>query len=194
MRQAKIARKTAETEIEAAICLDGEGKSQIDTGIGFFDHMLTLFSKHGLFDTEIRCVGDLRVDGHHTVEDVGIVLGRAVAGALGDKAGIKRYGACYTPMDETLGFVSLDISGRPYLVFDAGELAPMIGDFDSQLAEEFLRAFSAHAGITLHARILYGKNSHHKIEAIFKSLGRALGEAARKDPRILGVMSTKGAL
>lgn len=194
MRQAKIARKTAETEIEVSFQADGTGVSAVNTGIGFFDHMLILFTKHGLFDTVINCKGDLYVDGHHTVEDVGISLGQAIHQALGDKAGIKRYGTSFVPMDEALALVSLDVSGRPYLVYEAGDLAPMIGAYDSQLTEEFLRALCVHAGITLHVKVLRGSNSHHIVEAIFKALGRALGEAVQKDPRIHGVMSTKGSL
>ena len=194
MREAKIVRQTTETDIQVKFNADGEGLAQIDTGIGFFDHMLILFSKHGLFDTLIKCDGDLAVDGHHTVEDIGLALGQAVKAALGDKEGIVRYGTSFVPMDETLAQVSLDISGRPYLVYDAGEMAPMIGQYDSQLTEEFLRAFSMQSGITLHVKIIYGSNSHHKVEAIFKALGQALGQAVQKNPRIHGVMSTKGTL
>ena len=194
MREAKIVRKTSETDIQVKFNADGEGLAEIDTGIGFFDHMLILFSKHGLFDTLVKCDGDLAVDGHHTVEDIGLALGQAVKAALGDKAGIVRYGTSFVPMDETLAQVSLDISGRPYLVYDAGEMAPMIGQYDSQLTEEFLRAFSTQSGITLHVKIIYGSNSHHKVEAIFKALGQALGQAVQKNPRIHGVMSTKGTL
>lgn len=194
MREAKIVRKTSETDIQVKFNADGEGLAEIDTGIGFFDHMLILFSKHGLFDTLVKCDGDLAVDGHHTVEDIGLALGQAVKAALGDKAGIVRYGTSFVPMDETLAQVSLDISGRPYLVYDAGEMAPMIGQYDSQLTEEFLRAFSMQSGITLHVKIVYGSNSHHKVEAIFKALGQALGQAVQKNPRIHGVMSTKGTL
>ncbi|WP_019553360.1 imidazoleglycerol-phosphate dehydratase HisB [Propionispira raffinosivorans] len=194
MREAKIVRQTSETDIQVKFNADGEGVADIDTGIGFFDHMLILFSKHGLFDTLIKCDGDLAVDGHHTVEDIGLALGQAVKAALGDKAGIVRYGTSFVPMDETLAQVSLDISGRPYLVYDAGEMAPMIGQYDSQLTEEFLRAFSMQSGITLHVKIVYGSNSHHKVEAIFKALGQALGQAVQKNPRIHGVMSTKGTL
>lgn len=194
MRQAEITRKTAETEIVVNFNADGSGNSLIATGIGFFDHMLILFSKHGLFDITIQCQGDLHIDGHHTVEDIGIVLGQAIKAALEDKAGIKRYGTSFVPMDEALALVSLDISGRPLLVYEAEVLAPMIGDYDSELTEEFLRSLSLHSGITLHVKVLYGKNAHHIVEAIFKALGRALGEAVQKDPRIHGVMSTKGML
>lgn len=194
MRQAEITRKTAETKIAVRFNADGGGEANVDTGIGFFDHMLILLAKHGLFDMTVECKGDLVVDGHHTVEDIGIALGQAIRGALGDKAGIRRYGTSFVPMDEALARVSLDISGRPYLVYEVGELAPMIGTFDSQLTEEFLRALSVHAGLTLHVTLLHGKNAHHIVEAICKALGRALGEAVRIDPRIQGVMSTKGVL
>ncbi|WP_094604279.1 Imidazoleglycerol-phosphate dehydratase [Sporomusa silvacetica DSM 10669] len=193
-RTASLERVTGETAIELALNLDGSGQSQIATGIGFFDHMLILFSKHGLFDLTVAAKGDIYVDGHHTVEDTGIVLGQALAQALGDKAGIKRYGTAFVPMDEALAMVSLDISGRPFLVFDATLPNEQVGQFDSELTEEFLRALSVHAGLTLHVRLLSGKNTHHSIEAIFKALGRALDEATRQDDRIKGVMSTKGML
>lgn len=194
MRSAEITRNTAETKISLSLSLDGTGRSEIHSGIGFFDHMLTLFAAHGFFDLSLRCDGDIVVDGHHSVEDIGIALGMAFKEALGDKKGICRYGTFYLPMDETLAFVSLDISGRPYLVYEAGEMAPMIGDYDSELTEEFLRAFAVQAGITLHARILYGKNSHHKVEGLFKALAHALADAVKTDPRIQGVFSTKGVL
>lgn len=194
MRAAQVVRNTAETEIKLTLNLDGEGMSRIDSGIGFFDHMLTLFAAHGLFDLELDCDGDIHIDGHHSVEDIGIALGNAVKTALGEKKGIKRYGTSYVPMDEALAFVSLDISGRPYLVYDAGEMAPLIGDYDSELTEEFLRAFSVHAGITLHVKVPYGRNSHHKVEGIFKALGHALCDAVQIDERIQGVLSTKGIL
>jgi imidazoleglycerol-phosphate dehydratase len=193
-RFATIARQTAETDIAVNLTIDGVGKSQISTGIGFLDHMLNLWSKHGLFDVVVNVNGDLAVDGHHTVEDTGIVLGQALAKALGDKSGIKRYGTAFVPMDEALVMVSLDISGRPYLVFEAAIPAQRIGNLDSELVEEFLRALAVHAGLTLHVRLLSGKNSHHIVEAIFKALGRALDEATRQDERIVGVMSTKGML
>lgn len=194
MRSAEITRNTAETKISLSLSLDGTGRSEIHSGIGFFDHMLTLFAAHGFFDLSLRCDGDIVVDGHHSVEDIGIALGMAFKEALGDKKGICRYGTFYLPMDETLAFVSLDISGRPYLVYEAGDMAPMIGDYDSELTEEFLRAFAVQAGITLHARILYGKNSHHKVEGLFKALAHALADAVKTDPRIQGVFSTKGVL
>lgn len=194
MRTATITRQTAETTISTEINIDGTGKSEIATGIGFFDHMLLLLTKHGFFDLQIITQGDLHVDGHHTVEDTGIVLGQALAKALGDKSGIKRYGTAFVPMDEALAMVSLDISGRPFLVFDVAIPSERIGGFDSELAEEFLRALSVHAGLTLHVRLLSGKNSHHIVEAIFKALGRALDEATSVDERIVGVMSSKGML
>lgn len=195
MRQAEVKRETGETSIIVKFNVDGSGISAINTGIGFFDHMLTLLTKHGFLNLAIECKGDLAVDGHHTVEDVGISLGRAIKEALGDKSGIVRYGTSFVPMDETLVLVSLDISGRPYLVYDVDAvLTPMIGSYDSELTEEFLRALCVHAGITLHVKLMHGKNSHHIVEAIFKALGRALGDAVRKDPRIQGVMSTKGML
>lgn len=194
MRAAEIKRQTAETNITAALGIDGSGKSEIATGIGFFDHMLILFSKHGFFDLNLTVDGDLYVDGHHTVEDTGIVLGQALTKALGDKSGIKRYGTAFVPMDEALIMVSLDISGRPFLAFDVDIPAERIGNFDSELTEEFLRALTVHAGLTLHVKMLAGKNAHHIVEGVFKALGRALDEATRKDERIVGVMSTKGML
>ena len=194
MRKGSVNRRTAETEISVSLDLDGTGRGNIHSGIGFFDHMLNLFTAHGLFDLDAQCRGDLEVDGHHSVEDLGIALGDALKEALGDKRGITRYGSFYLPMDEALAFVALDISGRPFLVYDAGDMAPMIGDYDTELTEEFLRAFAFHGGLTLHVKVLYGKNSHHKIEAIFKALGHALRIAAEKDPRVEGVPSTKGVL
>ena len=194
MRTAEIKRKTAETDITAALTIDGTGKSDITTGIGFFDHMLILFTKHGFFDLNLAVDGDLYVDGHHTVEDAGIVLGQALTKALGDKSGIKRYGTAFVPMDEALIMVSLDISGRPFLAFDVEIPRERIGNFDSELTEEFLRALAVHAGLTLHVKMLAGKNAHHIVEGVFKALGRALDEATRKDERIVGVMSTKGML
>ena len=194
MRIGKVERKTNETKIFVEINLDGSGKTEIKTGIGFFDHMLNLFSAHGQFDLKVDCDGDLYVDGHHSVEDIGICLGLAIKNALGDKCKINRYGTFFLPMDESLALVSLDISGRPFLVFDGGEFAPMIGNFDTELVEEFLRAFAFNAGITLHTKVLYGKNSHHKVEAIFKALGHALKIAVEHDEKIQGVLSTKGIL
>ncbi|NLM35873.1 MAG: imidazoleglycerol-phosphate dehydratase HisB [Clostridiales bacterium] len=187
-------RETKETDIMVEINLDGEGKCSIDTGIGFFDHMLNLMAVHGAMDLKVKAKGDLYVDCHHTVEDVGITLGACIKEALGDKVGIKRYGTAYTPMDESLAFVSLDISGRPYLVFDGDFTVDRVGDLDTEMVEEFFRALAFNAGITLHIKIMYGKNNHHKIEGIFKAFGRALKEAMTIDENIKGVMSTKGVL
>lgn len=194
MRIGKINRATNETKVDIEINLDGAGKAEIDSGVGFFNHMLNLFAAHGQFDLKVTCAGDLEVDGHHSIEDIGIALGAALKEALGDKRGITRYGTFFLPMDETLALVSLDISGRPFLVCEFGELASMIGNFDTELVEEFLRAFAFNAGITLHVKILYGKNSHHKVEAIFKALGHALKAAVTVDEKIKGVPSTKGVL
>lgn len=193
-RVASIERSTAETSIKLTLGLDGTGRGDIDTGVGFFDHMLNLMTAHGLLDLTLTCDGDIEVDGHHSIEDIGIALGQAFKNAIGDKRGIRRYGTFYLPMDEALAFVSLDISGRPFLVYDGGEMAPMIGDYDTELTEEFLRAFAVNAGITLHVKVLYGRNSHHKVEGIFKALGHALRIAVEKDPRVDGVPSTKGTL
>lgn len=196
MRTGKVIRETKETSIDLTISLDGRGVSDIDTGIGFFDHMLNLFAAHGRMDLVVGCNGDIKVDGHHSVEDIGIALGEAVKQALGDKKGINRYGTFYLPMDETLVMVSLDISGRPFLVYDAGgPMAPMIGGYDTELTEEFLRAFAFNAGITLHVKVMYGTNSHHKVEAIFKALGHALRTAVKIDPEAADeIPSTKGML
>lgn len=194
-RKAEVTRKTLETDVSAYINLDGHGDSDVSTGIGFLDHMLILFSRHGFVDLQIKAVGDIMVDAHHTVEDAGIVLGQALARALGDKKCIKRYGTSFVPMDEALGMVSIDVSGRPFLVYDVPLLDEgRLGEMDSQLLEEFFRAVAFNAGITLHIKSLYGKNKHHVAEAIFKALGRALDEAKRIDERISGVMSTKGVL
>ena len=191
-RTGSLARKTGETDIFVSLDLDGEGVSQVDTGIGFFDHMLSAVAKHGLIDLTVRVQGDLAVDGHHTVEDTGIVLGQAFRQALGDRKGIQRFASAYIPMDEALCFTALDCSNRPYLVFDAEMPQPMIGAYDSCLTEEFLRAFAVHAGLTLHIKCLYGKNAHHITEALFKSLGAAVREAVRITGT--GVTSTKGVL
>lgn len=195
-RSSNIIRETKETSVDLTIDLDGKGRTDITTGIGFFDHMLNLFGAHGRFDLVVNCDGDIQVDGHHTVEDIGIALGQAVSKALGDKRGITRYGTFFLPMDETLAMVSLDISGRPYLVYDAGgDMAPMIGQYDTELTEEFLRAFAFNAGITLHVKIMYGTNSHHKVEAIFKALGRALHQAVTINQETANeIPSTKGLL
>ncbi|MEI4830377.1 imidazoleglycerol-phosphate dehydratase HisB [Bacillus sp. FJAT-53711] len=194
MRTAKQTRITTETKISVALQLDGNQEVSIQTGVGFFDHMLTLFAKHGRFGLQIEADGDVHIDAHHTVEDVGIVLGNCLKEALGDKAGINRYGTAYVPMDEALGFVTVDISGRSYLVFDGEFTNPKLGDFDTELAEEFFRAVAHTANITLHARVLYGSNTHHKIEALFKAFGRALHDATEKNEKIIGVNSTKGML
>ena len=193
MRTSTVSRKTRETDINITLNLDGSGNYKIDTGIGFFDHMLTALCVHGGFDMEISCKGDLYVDGHHTVEDVGISLGKAFAEALGDKSGITRYGSAFIPMDEALGFCSLDISARPFLVFNAEFTNEKIGDYDACLTEEFMRAFAFNAGITLHLRSEYGKNDHHITEALFKAMAYALRTAVRKNESGKAV-STKGTL
>lgn len=193
-RKATINRQTRETKVEVSIDLDGAGDSRIKTGIGFFDHMLTLFARHGLFTLDVQASGDLEVDNHHTVEDVGIVLGQTLAKAAGNKNGIRRYGQIYIPMDEALVLVVLDFSGRPYLAFDAGLGQGRVGEFDVEMTEEFLRALAVNAGLTLHVRLLAGKNRHHIIEAIFKALGRALAAALEIDPRVQGIPSSKGLL
>ncbi len=193
MRTGTVKRITRETQIEATVTLDGEGKASISTGIGFFDHMLTALSVHSGISMDIKANGDLHVDGHHTVEDTGIVLGKALAEALGDKSGINRYGHSYIPMDESLGFCSLDISNRPFLVFKGSFTNQMIGDYDACLTEEFFRAFAFNAGITLHTDMVYGTNDHHKCEAVFKAVAHALKTAVAyaEDGKTL---STKGVL
>ncbi|HBX75116.1 MAG TPA: imidazoleglycerol-phosphate dehydratase HisB [Acidaminococcaceae bacterium] len=193
-RCAEIERKTAETLVSVKLNLDGEGKCEIATGLGFLDHMLTLLAKHSFMDLTVKAKGDLEVDSHHTVEDIGIVLGEALREALGDKAGIHRYGNCFIPMDETLAQVCLDFSGRPFLVFGAEIPKIVLGNFDTEMTEEFFRAVAMHCGLTLHIRVLYGSNVHHIIEAIFKAFARAVAEAAAMDPRVKGVMSSKGVL
>ncbi len=195
MRKAKIERKTKETNIAAEINLDGSGKYSINTSIPFLDHMLSLMCKHGLFDTKLKAKGDIEIDDHHTVEDVGIVLGKAVKQALGDMKGISRYGHSLTPMDEALTIVGIDISGRPYLVYKAEfPKKSKLKDFDPDLIEDFLHAFVSNCGITLHANVLYGRNTHHIIEAVFKGIGRALRQAVTIDPRVKGLPTTKGKL
>lgn len=195
MRSAQITRRTNETRIDARLTLDGSGKAAIRTGIGFFDHMLDLFARHALIDLDLTVEGDLQVDQHHSVEDAGIVLGQAVAQALGDKAGIARYAHVYLPMDETLTRVALDVSGRPFLVFKVAFPTDKIGEFDSELVREFFQAFATQAGLTLHVETLYGANSHHIAESCFKGLARALRAALAPDPREAGrIPSTKGAL
>lgn len=191
MRCADISRKTKETDIKIELCLDG-GECEIKTGIGFFDHMLTAFAVHGGFGLKADVKGDLDVDCHHTIEDTGIVLGKAFAEALGDKSGIERYGSFTVPMDESLAFVSLDVSGRPFLVFNAEFPEERVGEFDSCMCEEFMRAFAYNAGITLHVNMIYGGNTHHQIEAIFKALAHALAIAVKENGK--GVLSTKGSL
>jgi imidazoleglycerol-phosphate dehydratase len=197
-RQAVIKRRTKETDIQLTLKVDGSGRSRIDTGIPFFDHMLTLLAKHSLFDLDLQVKGDLEVDFHHTVEDTGIVLGQALKQALGDMKGIRRYGFAYLPMDETLVRVVLDFSGRPHVVFRVPKNIPLIrlkaGDFPAQLTEEFLRGLAQHAGLTLHAEVLYTSETHHLIEAIFKGLAKAIDMACQRDPRVKGVPSTKGML
>jgi len=193
-RTAQIERNTSETKIRLNLTIDGAGQSSIRTKIPFFDHMLILFARHGLVDLQVDADGDIEVDLHHTVEDTGIVLGQAFARALGDKRGIRRYGHAYLPMDETLARVVVDFSGRPYLEYRAPADVPSIGLFAFQLVEEFLRAFSVHAGCNLHAEILYGRDAHHMAEAIFKGLARAVDQACQLDPRVQGIPSTKGTL
>lgn len=195
MRTAEIKRKTAETDVSLVLNLDGTGRAEVSTGVGFFDHMLTLFSAHARFDINLTCTGDTQVDAHHSVEDVGIALGAAFAQALGDKRGIRRYGNILLPMDETLIMTAVDISGRALLCFDVEIPQKTVGAFDTELAEEFMLSFVRNAGITLHMHKLYGKNTHHILEGCFKSLGRALGAAASLDPRFSGeIPSTKGVL
>ena len=191
MRTAEITRKTLETDIRCALSLDG-GAVEISTGIGFFDHMLTSFAVHARVGLTLHVDGDLAVDCHHTVEDAGICLGKAFGKAIGDKSGIARYGSFYVPMDEALGFCAVDISGRPYLVFEADFAAEKIGEYDSVMTEEFFRAFAMNAGVTLHLRVLYGRDDHHKTEALYKAFAHALRIATA--PTGAGVMSTKGVL
>lgn len=194
-RRAAVERRTKETSVEVELSLDGAGAVQVDTGIGFFDHMLDAFGRHGLYDLVVRAQGDLEVDGHHTVEDTGIVLGQTFARALGDKRGIVRYGSCTLPMDETLVLAAADISGRGALYWDVAAPYALLGAFDSTLAKEFFIAFATNAGITLHVRMLAGENAHHIVEAVFKAVARALREAVALDPRATGVLpSTKGLL
>ena len=194
MRKSEVARKTRETDIFIALDLDGEGRSSIDTGIPFMNHMLELFAKHGFFDLEVRAKGDIEVDYHHTMEDLGLVLGQALAEALGDKAGIRRYGSCILPMDETLALVALDLSGRPCLVWDVDFPAQMIRDLDVRLFCEFFQALVNRAGMNLHVKKLAGEEVHHVAEAIFKAFAKALDQAVSLDPRVKGVLSTKGSL
>lgn len=194
-RTAELSRRTAETDIKLRLALDGTGKGNIDTGIGFFDHMLQGFARHGLFDLDVKVDGDLHIDGHHTVEDTGIVLGQAFSKALGDKAGIRRYGSACVPMDEVLVLAAVDLSGRPYLGFEGFEFASQsVGGFDSELTLEFFRSLSTHGAMNLHLRCLAGGNTHHLIEATFKACARALDQATQFDERVQGIPSTKGSL
>ena len=193
-RTAEVKRVTKETDIYTRLKLDGEGKSSIDTGIGFFNHMLEGFSKHGFFDLDVKIKGDLNVDGHHTVEDAGIVLGNAIREAVGDKKGIKRYGYFILPMDDALALCAVDLCGRPYLQFDCSFPQTMVGDFDVSLVREFFYAISYSAAMNIHIKMLSGENSHHMIEAVFKAFAKALDDAVSMDDRIKDVLSTKGSL
>ena len=193
-RTATVNRNTKETKIEVSIDLDGSGKSDLQTKIGFFDHMLDGFARHGLFDLKVRCDGDIDVDCHHSIEDTGIVLGTAIKEAVGDKKGIRRFGSCILPMDETLVLCAVDLSGRPYLQFDAEFTADRVGDMDTEMVKEFFYAISYSASMNLHIRQLAGENSHHIIEGMFKAFAKALDKATIADPRITDVLSTKGSL
>jgi imidazoleglycerol-phosphate dehydratase len=194
-RVAEVSRKTRETDIQVRLGLDGAGTARIATGIGFFDHMLEALARHALYDLDVRATGDLHVDQHHTVEDVGIVLGQALARALGDRTGIRRYGEATVPLDDALARVVVDVSGRPYVAFHADPPSwQKLGDYDVALTPEFFRALATHGGLTLHVDLLRGQNAHHVVEAVFKAAARALGEATRVDPRVQGVPSTKGSL
>ncbi len=193
-RIGEVSRRTKETDISVTFCTDGSGNAQISTGIGFFDHMLEGFAKHGFFDLACSVKGDLNVDGHHTVEDTGIVLGQAIAKAAGDKKGIRRYGSCILPMDDALALCAVDLCGRPYFNFDADFLSERVGEFETALTREFFYAVSYSAGMNLHLKLLDGLNAHHMIEASFKAFARALDQALGFDPRISDVLSTKGTL
>jgi imidazoleglycerol-phosphate dehydratase len=194
MRQGEVSRQTKETNIRVSVNLDGTGQADISTGVGFFDHMLTHLAKHGLFDLQVKAEGDLHIDPHHTVEDVGICLGQAFLKAVGAPEGIRRFGHAVIPMDEALAEAAVDVSGRPYLVFRADIPKVKLGDFDAELAEEFLRAFAMNARLTLHIVLRYSTNAHHAVEVSFKAFARALGEALSRDPRVKGVPSTKGVI
>ena len=195
MRSAKISRKTAETEIDVSLTLDGTGSYAMETGVGFFDHMLDQLARHSLIDMDVRCKGDLHIDDHHTVEDVGIAIGQALTQALGDKRGIRRYGSCLLPMDDALVRCALDLSGRPFLVWNVDLPTAKIGTFDTELVREFFQALATHGGITLHVDMLHGVNSHHIAEAAFKAVARALRDAVEPDPRKGdAIPSTKGTL
>ncbi|MCZ2342533.1 MAG: imidazoleglycerol-phosphate dehydratase HisB [Bacteroidales bacterium] len=193
-RTATIRRETAETQITLSLNLDGQGQADVATGVGFFDHMLTHIARHGLFDLTVHCNGDLHIDAHHTVEDVGICFGKALVEALGNKAGIRRFGDATIPMDETLVTSAVDLSGRPFLVWDAAVPLETLGTFSSQLAEEFWRAVSSAGLLTLHVVQHHGRNTHHIVETIFKSVARSLRQAVEPDPRATGIPSTKGVL
>jgi imidazoleglycerol-phosphate dehydratase len=194
MRKAAVERRTQETNIKLELVLDGLGNATIASGVGFFDHLLTAMAKHGFFDLSLQAEGDYDVDYHHTIEDCGICLGQAFARAYAPAVGLKRFGNAFVPMDEALAQVTVDVSGRPYLVYNAGFAAEHIGQFPTELIEDFLQAFASNARLTLHVNLVYGRNSHHAAEAIFKALGRALDEALTLDPRIEGALSTKGTL
>ncbi len=193
-RSAAVIRKTRETDIQVDWNLDGTGVAQIATGVPFFDHMLDQIARHGLTDLLVKTVGDTEIDAHHTVEDTGIALGQALRGALGDARGIRRYGSAFVPFDETLAFAAVDVSGRPFLVFEAAFPKEKVGEFDTELVLEFFRALAYNAGITLHLKVHYGQNTHHMIEGLFKAFARALYDATTLDPRVTGVPSTKGSL
>jgi imidazoleglycerol-phosphate dehydratase len=193
-RTASVSRTTKETDVQLKLNLDGSGCGNVQTGVPFLDHMLLLFAKHGIFDLEVQCKGDLEIDPHHSVEDIGICLGMALDKALGDKKGIVRFSHAYYPMDETLARVAVDLSGRPYLVYHVKVERERVGDLDSELVEEFWKAVVTHARVNLHVELLYGRNAHHIFEAVFKAAGRAINNATRTDPRIEGVPSTKGVL
>lgn len=194
MRKHAISRDTAETKIELDFLIDGEGKGEINTGVGFLDHMLVLFNGHGLFNLDVTCDGDIEVDQHHTTEDIGIALGQAFKQAIGDKVGITRYATVSIPMDEALATVHIDISGRSHFVYKVEGLKDKVGNFDTELVQEFFQGFVNHAGVTLHIQVEYGTNTHHMIEAIFKAFARALDAASMLNPRVKGVPSTKGVL
>ncbi|MCI0370596.1 MAG: imidazoleglycerol-phosphate dehydratase HisB [candidate division NC10 bacterium] len=194
LRRGRVHRKTTETDVLVELTLDGRGRSEVQTGLPFFNHMLAQLARHGLFDLTIRAKGDLEVDPHHTMEDVGLALGEAFAQALGEKVGIRRYGEAAVPMDDALAWVAVDLSGRPYFVYQAEKLAGKIGEFDAQLLKEFFRALATAMKANVHIGVLYGENTHHMAEAIFKAAARALGEATSMDPRVPDVPSTKGNL
>jgi len=193
-RVGQVSRKTRETDIAVTWRLDGAGLAEIATGVPFFDHMLNQIARHALADLTVRARGDLEIDAHHTVEDTGIALGQALRQALGDARSIRRYGSAFVPFDETLASAAIDVSGRPYLHWDAAFPSQKVGEFDTELVPEFFRALAMNAGITLHLKVHYGQNTHHMIEALFKAFARALGDAVAQDPRVRGIPSTKGAL